>query len=500
MRGRLQLYRLALTAAAFLALDLHPALGQTTERTDDAVVLESFRRLPNLGNPANSENKEAPFSLVLREGRPLSVTLDKRVMIGRVGQPIVGTVTESVYVYDRIVVPAGATISGRVAKLESPSKASRAWTMAGGDFTPRRRVVIEFDTLILPDGQRRSIDTAVTNETGRVGRQVAGGTKKPAKTPAKSSKAPPSSQTDQAKAEVVSWAKQELERKKRQTTQRVTGGLAAIRQPDRMERLREALLNRLPYHPQFLNKGTTYTVEMTSPLDFGVVTPSERAPVETAPAPDGLLNARLVTAVDSSKTPRGTSIKAVLTQPVFSAANQLILPEGAELAGEVTFAKKAGRLRRNGHLRFLFESVSTPDRGETPLLASLNSVDAIEGDHIVVEEEGGVRVTNSKTRFIEPALSALLLREALSRQRHRNPGGGVASAGTVGIRGVGGAIGFGTIGAVLSQFSAPAAIAFGTIGSARTFYTNVFGKGTDVSFQADTPIQLKLAPGPLTAE
>lgn len=448
---------------------------------------------------------EPSVNLVLKEGRPLSVTIDQRVMLRRVGQPISGTVSEPVYAYDRIVVPAGATVTGRVAKLEGPSRASRALMMAGGDFTPARRVTVEFDTLILPDGQRRSISTVVTNETGRVKRQVTGGTKPPAKAAAKTAKAPPSSQAGQAKAEVVSWAKQEVERKKRQTTQKATDALAAIKQPDKIGRVKgrlgEMLLARLPYHPQFLNKGTTYTLAMTSPLDFGVAPPTARAPIEMAPAPDSVLNARLVTALDSSKTPRGTPVKAVLTQPVFSADNQLILPEGAELSGEVTFAKKAGRMRRNGRLRFLFESVSTSDREPTTLLAALNSVDASENDHIVVDEEGGVRVTNSNTRFIEPAVSALLLREALSRRRGRsNPGGGgvsgaAATAGKTGLKSIGGAIGFGMVGAVVSQYSAPAAIVFATIGSARTFYTNVFGKGKEVSFQADTPIQLQLASG-----
>ena len=36
----------------------------------------------------------------------------------------------------------------------------------------------------------------------------------------------------------------------------------------------------------------------------------------------------------------------------------------------------------------------------------------------------------------------------------------------------------------------------GVYGAARTMYTNVLGKGREVVFAADTPIQVRLAPGP----
>ena len=38
-------------------------------------------------------------------------------------------------------------------------------------------------------------------------------------------------------------------------------------------------------------------------------------------------------------------------------------------------------------------------------------------------------------------------------------------------------------------------VAFGFVGLARSVYTNVFGKGRELHFQADTPIQVQLAPG-----
>ena len=72
-----------------------------------------------------------------------------------------------------------------------------------------------------------------------------------------------------------------------------------------------------------------------------------------------------------------------------------------------------------------------------------------------------------------------------------------AGAGARGLasRGLGGLIGFGLIGAGLGQISQPLGMAFGFVGLARSVYANVFGKGRELHFQADTPIQVQLAPG-----
>ena len=264
------------------------------------------------------------------------------------------------------------------------------------------------------------------------------------------------------------------------------------------------MIARLPYHPQYLAQGLVYDAELTSPLSFGPAAPAPRAPAGTAPAPDSILTARLATTLDSSKTPRGTPFGAVLTEPVFSSDHQLILPEGTTLAGEVTLAKQAQRFHRNGQLRFLFEKVQAPDEQPATLLAALYSVQASGDDHVAVDDEGGTTLTNSKTRFIAPALAILALRASIDQDGHRyadpDGDGTTRTAGSgIGSRGMGGFLGLGLIGAGIGQITRPVGIALSVVGAARTMYTNVLGKGREVSFPADTPIQVQLAPGP-TAE
>jgi hypothetical protein len=246
-----------------------------------------------------------------------------------------------------------------------------------------------------------------------------------------------------------------------------------------------------------------YDAELSSPLAFGRVIPAMAAPAGTPPAPDSILTARLAATLDSSKTPRGTPFEAVVTETVFSADHQVILPEGTRLMGEVTLAVPARRFHRNGRLRFLFQRVQVPNQEPAPLLGALHAIDASSDDRLAVDDEGGATLENSKTRFIAPVLSLMSLHGALEGDGHRfadpDGDGSIHTAGSgLGARGVGGFIGMGLIGAAVGQLSRPAGIALTVYGAVRTVYTNVLGKGREVTFAADTPIQVRLAPGPLS--
>ena len=139
------------------------------------------------------------------------------------------------------------------------------------------------------------------------------------------------------------------------------------------------------------------------------------------------------------------------------------------------------------------------------MLASLRAVDVNGDDGIALDDEGGAAVKNSKTRFVEPALAVLAMRASLDHGEGRGfdggaPTGGIrttsVSAGGGGFgRGVGGLIGFGAVGFAIGRLSPPVGIALGIAGAARSIYTNILGKGQDVHFAADAPIEVQLAAG-----
>ena len=115
------------------------------------------------------------LALVVQAGRPLRVALDERIRLTRVGQPITGTLIEPVYAYDRIVIPAGTRVLGHVDKLENASKGTRVRAILGGDFSPLRRAVLQFDSIVSSDGTRTPIRVVVKSGAANMKRQVAGG-------------------------------------------------------------------------------------------------------------------------------------------------------------------------------------------------------------------------------------------------------------------------------------------------------------------------------------
>ena len=452
--------------------------------------------------PVAAQSDQPSIDLVVVAGRPLRVALDERIQLKKVGQPVTGSVIEPVYAYDRIVIAVGSRVRGHVAQIDSGSRFVRARAYLGGNFSPAKHAVLQFDTLLLDDGQEVPIDTVVKGGVPNVTRRVAGGSKSTgreqevsaddAESPTLASRA--RSEIRQRTIDAVSGAKQKV----RDTF----ASIKSLREPGQLHRLKDVAVQQLPYHPQYLAKGTVYDAELSSPISFGRVVPAVAAPAGTAPAPDSILTARLATTLDSSRTPRGTPFEAVITQTVFSADHQVILPEGTTLTGEVTFAMPARRFRRNGRLRFLFERVHVPNQQPAALLGALHAIDASGDDRVAVDDEGGATLENSKTRFIAPALSLLSLHASMEGDGHHfadpDGDGSIKTAGSgAGSRGVGGFIGMGLVGTAVSQITRPVGIAMGVYGAVRTIYTNVLGKGREVTFPADTPIQVRLAPGPL---
>lgn len=430
---------------------------------------------------------QAPtMTLTVASGRALHVTLDTRLRVRRVGQPIEGTLAEPVYAYDRLVLPAGTRVRGHVAELDNPSLLSRIRAYTGGDFSPHRAIVIRFDTLATSDGRTVPISAVETGALFHPAREVAASTER----------------RDSDEDRKRGFISEHVHEAVSQAKLRIRMMKAAVARPGKVARLEHMAIERLPYHPQFVDAGTMYAMTLTAPIDFGLATPSEAAPSGTAPAPGSIVDARLVTPMSSAKTPRGTPIEAVVTVPVFSADHRLILPQGTRLTGEVTLARKARRLHHNGQLRFLFERVQVPEQESATMLASLHSVETSAADHVAIDDEGGARVTSSKTRFVAPVLAVFALRAATDHDHWHDGDGdandlpGAQPAGHAGARAVGSLIGFRIAGLVLGQASRPLGVGFSVLGVARTVYTNVLGKGRDVVFPADTPIQLQLAPGP----
>lgn len=431
-----------------------------------AVLVVVSLVLPRVSGPAFA-GQGPTREVVVDAGRPLRLLLNDRIRIKRVGQPLTATLAEDVYVFDRVAIPAGSPVLGHVASLDGVPGTTRAAAMLGGNFTPGHLVALQFDTVVMPGGAKVAIQTIVTPGTSASSQEVAGA-------------------HDDG---IVGHARQQVALEARRT-------VASVRAPGKMSRLGHYLVSRLPVHPQYLEAGSAFNAQLVEPVALGRAERLPWASDGTRPPPDSVLSARLLTALDSKSTPRGAPVRAVLTRPLLSADQAVILPEGTVVSGKVTFAKAARGLRRNGQLRFLFEAMEVPGRSAENVAASLFSADVGQGRHLEIDEEGGAKITNPASRFIAPVLAGAAMVVPLSRTEVSDEALGALTTETNVVgHGLRGYSGLGLLGVGLAIVSRPAAIVLGTFGLAHAVYGTILGKGNDVVFPVHTAIQMQLAPG-----
>lgn len=407
------------------------------------------------------------IALTVPKGTPIQVALDQEVRVRKVGQIIHARVVEPVYAFDKLVVPVGTEVLGRVSKIEHPSKGRRTDAALNADFTPVCEVETEFSELALKDGKHIALRASVTPGSGQVLQLTTTSEKK------KTIKDVPSEKTSEAKQQ----ARQEWDSAMRQ-----------LKTPGKMHRLERFLQSQLPIHPQYIPAGTIYFAELNDPLDFGseILTPQLALSFGSSPLPPGsVVHARLTTALTSATTQKGDDVEAVLSRPLFD-GERLILPQGSRLRGAVLDARPARRLKRNGQLRITFRELIPPDGVAEKVEAALEAVEAAKDGNVKLDSEGGAEATNSKTRYLTTALSVGLAAASGGGDHgdhDRLDGGGTTTSNTGG-RVAGGVGGFKLIGVALGLAVRSQALgrAMGFYGAGMSVYSNFMVRGREVVF------------------
>jgi hypothetical protein len=422
--------------------------------------------------------------LTVRAGVPLHVALEKPVRIKRAGVPMEGHIVEPVYVFDKMVIPAGSKVLGHVTAVEGVSKKRRAMAIANGNFTPLHAAHFEFDTLVLKDGKRLPLQTLVSPGTPNVVHLTAGG-----------------------EGKKQGRVRQAVEQARQQVKQREHEAIQEVKAPGKVQRLKAMILAELPYRRQVLPVGTQFTAELKTPLDFGAETcpPQELERLGREIPPGSLVHVRLLTPLSSAKDKQESPVEAVVSEPVFSSSHQLILPQGTRLKGFVTKAVPARRLNRNGQLRFTFRQIQLPRTqvsSQAPasprkVEASLQGVDVSRNAHLKLDTEGGARAVTSKKHYIAPAIDVLLATSSLdfdsqARVAQERAAGSVDTAGGVGGAVRGGA-GFGLLGSLIAIVarSTPVTAGFAFYGAAWSVYSHVVARGSEVVFPKNTPMDIR---------
>jgi hypothetical protein len=422
--------------------------------------------------PMNASTNET-IPLTVPKGTAVQVVLDQEIRIQKVGQSVHGRVAEPVYAFDKLVVPVGTKVTGQITQLEGVSGGKRTLDALNADFTPPRKVQIEFDDLELIDGRHIPIHTTVTPGSGQVIQFVtaADGEKK------KGVKSAASEKADQAKEEA-----------KRQWD----AAMKQAHEPGKMRKIRRYAVAQLPVHPQYIDAGTVYFAELEQPLDFGTepLTPVIAASLNTPPPPGSSVHVQLMTGLSSATAQKGEEVEAVLSQPLFD-GNRLVLPQGSRLKGSVVQVRPARRLSRNGQLRMVFHELVLPDGIEQKVEASLEGVQSGKGQDVKLDSEGGAEANSPKTRYLATGISVALAFASShgdSDARDGDVGGNSSN------RVAGGAGGFKLVGIAMGAFvhSQPLGMAMGAYGASMSVYSHFIARGRDLVFPKNTAMEIAI--------
>lgn len=419
---------------------------------------------------------EIPVSVPI--GTPLKVALEKEVRIRKVGQPIRGKTTEPIYSFDKLLVPAGTEVTGKISEIDNVSAKIRSLSAMNADFSPERKVSVEFDQLLMPDGRHLPIHTVVTPGAGVL-------------------QFVPAKETKESKiGEGKAAAKGKISQARQQLKQQIADMKKQISEPDKMHRLERFALTQSPYRPQYMDPGTSFNADVQEPLAFGSeqLNPEMVADVGTLPSAGGVVHAWLTTPLDSATTKKGDPVEAMVSQPLVI-ANKLYLPEGSELKGTVLQVRPARRFGRNGQLRITFHEVRPPNGTEQKIEATLQGLEVAKGENLALDSEGGAQVRAPKTRYLATGV-AVMLAATSSNPEGDHDHGGVRGGGSGGVGGgaATGALGFKLVGTLIGAFAHSQVLTagFGAYGAGRSVYSHFLAKGRNVVYPKDMSMVLAL--------
>lgn len=442
---------------------------------------QSLKRRPNRSTePPPAVQPAQIIFLTVPDGTPLKVALDKEVRIRRVGQSVRGRTTEPIYSFDRLLIPAGTPVMGKISAIDAPSAKVRTLSAMNADFSRERKVEVEFDRLLMRDGIQLPIHTVVTPGAGVL--QFV---------PAKQMKQSKFSESKAAARGKLALARQQIKQQMQEVKKQIS-------EPNKMHRLERFALAQSPYRPQYIESGTSFNADLEEPLAFGSeeLKPDMVADIGTLPRSGGVVHAWLNTPLDSATSKKGDPVEAVVSQPLM-VGHKLYLPEGSELKGTVLQVTPARRFGRNGQLRITFHEVVPPNGIEQKIQATLEGLEVKKGENLALDSEGGAEVKAPKSRYLTTGITVML---AATSSTPDEDNGGVhgGASGGVGGGAVNGAFGFRLVGTLVGAFAHSQVLTagFGAYGAVRSVYGHFLARGHNVVYPKDMSMVLSLGDSP----
>jgi hypothetical protein len=402
-------------------------------------------------------------AVTLPAGTPLPVQIPEHLAM-RAGEPIRAQLLYPVYADNAIALPEKTLVTGTVTKLQS-NHSRRIQARLNGDFTPFHIPVVHFSAILLPDGTRIPIATSDASEGAPVMRLTA----------------PPPQQGGF------------IRRQWNAGLQILKDRISVFTAPEKGDRLLQFFYHQLPYHPERIEEGTAWTVEITEAVSLPQrhVTTSNAPPDPPAQAsdkdsghPTWIVQAYLKQQLDSNTAKSGQPIQAIVAEPVFNPDHSIAVPQGAIVNGAITQAKPARSFGRAGTLGFDFRSITLPSGQTQNVQAAITGADSDSNAKLAMNSEGKVK-PKPQDKIVVPLLLGLLATRPLDEDVEGGAG-----------RNFVGANGFGLAGNLiaLAGGSSNFAAGIGAYGTAVAIYRRWIAHGHDVSFARDTRIVVQATP------
>ena len=158
--------RCAITAFAVCAF-ASITIGQTPRPEVDS-HRETESLLKHRSNKPATQNANSNVDLTVPTGAALVVQLDREIRITGAGQSVHGRIIEPIYAFDKLLIPAGTEVNGKISEIGGVSASRRTFAALDANLTPSRSITIEFTELHFTDGKRIAIQTRVVPGSGQV--------------------------------------------------------------------------------------------------------------------------------------------------------------------------------------------------------------------------------------------------------------------------------------------------------------------------------------------
>lgn len=394
-------------------------------------------------------------SVTIPAGVPLRIQIDHRYRV-HAGSRIEGHLIAAVDHIDHVVLPANTHVIGTILGMRRTAEPSRTRAILDGQFTPPSVPAVRFDSVILPGGTTLPIQTAVTERDSAMVTMSAG-------------KMPGLRAESRA---ILQARRREL--------------IEALHHPNLGDRLEKWIYSQLPWSPRTIWTGTQYDAELIAPLTIPGTQPAPLPDATLQGTPTGIVDARLLTPLNSAKNRQGEPVSAVLTQPLLTPdGTKVLFPEGAKMSGIVTMARPARWFARNGQLRFTFRGIARENAAPSVVHGQLAGAEARPGERVNISSEGIAKSSSGAGKYLAPMALAVLASSAFDGDATSNPvHSGVDSNG------------FGFAARILVMSSANAVLlrTFAVFAVSKSIFYRWIARGPEVDFAKDTRVQILLNP------